>query len=237
MLRIAICDDNAEFSVQINSYLEQRTEVSCCIFDNGDDLITSHRKTPFDIIFLDVVMPMLNGIDTAKEIRQQDKNVKIIFLTSSAEFAIDAYRVKATDYLLKPVSRQKLMECVDDIIAEYRLKSETVIIKGIYAIHKISQDSIEYMESQNKHLVFHLQDGSTVETTEPMHNYSEKLTVNDGFFHCHRSYIVNMNHIQTYTANEIKMRSGNSIPISRSSHKEFQAAYFALLFGEAGETK
>ncbi len=240
MLRIAVCDDSTEFSRQaeqmIGNWQNRPDGTQCHVYTNGDDLIGAHRKTPFDIILLDVVMPMLNGIDAAREIRQHDRNVKIVFLTGSVEFALDSYSVKASNYLLKPVCVQKLYACLDELVEEMAATAVTVVVRGIYATHKLPLDSIEYVEAQNKHLVFSLQDGTTVETTESMHAFSEKLTVNDGFFRCHRSYIVNMNHIQTHTAGEIRMRSGSCIPIARNSHKDFQTAYFALVFGEDGDS-
>ncbi len=239
MLRIAVCDDSAEFSLQaermIESWPNRPAGVQCHGYANGDDLISAHRKKPFDIILLDVVMPMLNGIDAAREIRQHDRNVKIVFLTGSVEFALDSYSVKASNYLLKPVSAQKLYACLDELAEEKAANAVTVVVRGICATHKLPLNSIEYVEAQNKHLVFSLLDGSTVETTDSMQTFSERLTVNDGFFRCHRSYIVNMNHIQTHTASEIRMRSGSCIPIARNSHKEFQTAYFALVFGEDGD--
>ena len=77
-------------------------------------------------------------------------------------------------------------------------------------------------------------DGSKIETTEPLHICEEKLIPNKEFFKCHRSYIVNINHIDKYTSKEIRMHNGSFIPISRSYQKDFEFAYYATLFGEAG---
>ena len=82
-------------------------------------------QKPFDIILLDVVMPLLNGIEAANELREKDKNVKIVFLTSSPEFAVASYTVKASNYLLKPVEPAKLFACLDELIIE--IHSENII--------------------------------------------------------------------------------------------------------------
>ena len=102
-------------------------------------------------------------------------------------------------------------------------------------MQKLAMADIIYIEAQNKHIVFTMFDGTKIETTEPLHIWEEKLTLDNGFFKCHRSYIVNINHIDTYMSKEIKMHSGDIIPIARSYQKSFDSAYFAVFFGRAGE--
>ena len=97
------------------------------------------------------------------------------------------------------------------------------------------EDIIEYVEAQNKHILFSLNNGTTIESTEPLRFHENHLTMEDGFFRCHRSYIINICQIDTFTLKEVTMRSGKRSPISRSCHKEFEAAYFAITFGKAGE--
>ena len=241
MLRIAICDDDAVFvkkaSEMLNNWVEKPENAVFETFENGDELISAHKASPFDIILLDVVMPMINGIETAREIRSEDKNTKIVFLTSSPEFAVESYTVKANNYLLKPVSEKALFDCLDEFADEIIKKSRSITVKSIYTVHKILVDEIVYIEAQNKHIVFTMFDGTKIETTEPLHVFEEKLAESKEFFKCHRSYIVNINHIDTYTSKEVRMHSGYCIPVSRSYQKAFESAYFAVLFGEAGEDK
>lgn len=239
MLRIAICDDDTAFvghvAEIIDSWYGKSASTVYQTFDNGDRLVAAHNYAPFDIILLDIVMPMVNGIETAREIRQQDKNVRIVFLTSSPEFAVESYTVKANNYLLKPFARNTLYNCLDELVTEMSFNSHSITVKGLRSVQKIPVDNIEYVEAQNKHIVFVLHDGTSVTTTEPLHTHESKLTLKDGFFKCHRSYIVNINHINTYTLKEITMNSGYRIPISRSCHKEFESVYFAAIFSKAGE--
>ena len=98
MIRIAVCDDSPEFLGQaigmVEKWSEQsRTPTEIYRFDNGDGLLAKNAVTHMDIIFLDIIMPLQNGIDTAKELRQGDNAVKIIFLTSSPQFALESYEV------------------------------------------------------------------------------------------------------------------------------------------------
>ena len=240
MLRIAICDDNNQFVQQASDFVDlwpsKPDNTVCSIFNNGDDLLNAHHNLPFDIILLDIVMPLANGIEVAREIRQTDKNVKIVFLTSSPEFAVESYTVKANNYLLKPIDADSLYCCLDEFVQLLSFNMQTITVKGIHSVQKIPLKSIEYLEAQNKHILFTLIDNSVIQTTEPLHIHENKLTLADGFFKCHRSYIVNINCISTYTSKEITMQSGCRIPISRSCQKEFEAAYFAVIFGKAGES-
>ena len=121
-MKIAICDDEVAVSEVTKSLLQQwaihqSISLSVHCYENGDALILAQKSECFDLIFLDVLMPLLNGIDTAKELRRQNQNVPIIFLTSSKEFAFDSYEVKALQYLLKPVSPNQLWSIMDDFMA------------------------------------------------------------------------------------------------------------------------
>ena len=151
-MRIAICDDNPEFLTQVKLLLHNwKNQPSMLItetYEDGDSLIQAHTAAPFDIILMDIVMSLLNGIETAREIRQHDKTVKIVFLTSSPDYAIDSYTVKASNYLLKPLKIDKLYACLDELCEEILQKSHSVMIKSANAVHRVEIASIEYIEAK-----------------------------------------------------------------------------------------
>lgn len=149
MLRIAICDDEEICLNDTKNMLENwsvatssRLEIDC--FNNGDSLLRESDASRYDIIFLDIVMPLLDGMDTAKELRARDKNVKIIFLTSSPEFALQSYSVKATDYCLKPVTYEKLKEVMDYCTTFNSQDPENLTLKTMGGYLKIYLHDIEY---------------------------------------------------------------------------------------------
>ena len=237
MLRIAICDDVPEFAESVtkllNNYPEHKFDIS--VFSIGYSLVEAHSISPFDIIFLDVLMPMINGIDVATNIRKTDKLVKIVFLSSSSEFAIDSYSVKANGYLLKPVNKDKFYNLLDELCEELSTTPKNILIKCTHTVHKLPVSSIEYAEAQGKHVKISLSDGTSMLSDEPFYYFKSSLLPNDGFASCHRSYIVNITHISTYTVKEIILNSGVKIPISRSCHKEFESIYFETTFGKVDE--
>lgn len=236
-MRIALCDDRPDQLENLHSMIlawnGEYVSVSC--YDNGDALLQAHRTTPFDIIFLDILMPLLNSMETARELRQSDKTVRLVFLTASSDFAVEAFSVKASNYLLKPLDPEKLHRCLEELSEELHTFTRKICIRGIHAMHQIPVEDIEYIESQNKRILFVLSNGETILSGEPLYAYEEKLTLEDGFFKCSRSFIVNIHRIDTFTAKEIRTRSGARIPISRSCHREFEDAYFSVLFGKAGD--
>lgn len=124
-MKIAVCDDETCFIDTICALLEQwarEREIKLTLyrFTNGDDLIDAYQRVCIDLIILDVIMPLLSGIDTARELRNMHQTVSpVIFLTSSREFAVDSYEVKALNYLIKPIDRAHLFLTLDEFLRTY----------------------------------------------------------------------------------------------------------------------
>jgi DNA-binding LytR/AlgR family response regulator len=237
MIRLAVCDDEALCLDSMRRMIEQWS-ANCGIpfqlgcFDNGDALLKSIRSVKTDVVLLDIMMPLLNGMDTAHEIREFDKMAKIVFLTSSPEFALQSYSVKASGYIIKPVSFEHLSEVLDDCTAALHEEPENLLLKSACGYHKIYLHDIEYIEAQNKRVMFFLKSGQSLTITEPLYSFENRLLTKDGFFKCHRSYIISMNHVNSFNTAEIRMKSGSALPIARSSAKAFQEAYFSYMFSD-----
>ncbi len=235
MLRIAVCDDEAaglNAAIQMIEAWSAEREIAVEIFrfNNADELIAKSASVRMDVIFLDIIMPLLNGIDAGKEIRQKDKVVKIIFLTSSPEFALQSYEVKAYDYLLKPLHYDKLKETLDECSMIFRQESPNIVLKTSYGYQKIYFHDMEYAEAQNKKVIFYLRNGKSVEVCETLNSFESRLSIEDGFFKCHRSYLVYLPNVDHFNAAEIVTKSGRIIPIARGYGKAFQEAYFDAVF-------
>lgn len=234
-MKIAVCDDERQFIDAVCSLLEQWAQsrnigLTLYRFTDGDSLIAAHRNERMDLIILDVIMPLLSGIDTAKEIRHNDEAVPIIFLTSSREFAIDSYEVKAFYYLLKPIVREKFFPIMDDFLKTLSLQKNTFTAHTSTGFYKIPVDDVEYLEAQNKQVLVHMTDGETIEIREQFSTCENVFLPDNGFFRCHRSYIVNLNHVEQFTKTEIRTSQNATIPISRNSYMAFKDAYFKFMF-------
>lgn len=237
MIQIAVCDDDISCINEAVEMIETWSKdssipVEIHSFDNGDELIKKNDHIHMDIIFLDIVMPLLNGIDTAKELRQKDKTVKIIFLTSSPEYALKSYSVKAHDYLLKPITYMKIKEVLDECSSPFNQEAENIVIKTTIGYQKLYFHDIEYLEAQNRKVFFYMQNGKLVETNEPFYSFEKKFMGNVDFFKCHRSYIIYIPNVDHFDNRSITTKFGRSVPIARGFGKAFQDAYFAIVFNE-----
>ena len=234
-MRIAICDDDRvsidEAKTKIDKWLELSAIASqILLFDNGSDLIAECGRQPIDIIFLDIVMPLLNGIDTAEEIREFDDKTKIIFLTSFEEFAIASYKVEASDYLLKPLNYDELSKTLYKVTQELQKSQSSIVVHTADGFRKVYLNEIEFAEASHKGTIFSLISGATLKSVDPLYYFEQQLTVEAGFFKCHRSYIVNLLNIDTFIQREVITKTGYRVPIARTAQKDFKEAYISFYF-------
>ena len=235
MIKIALCDDETVYLESTEKLLRDwsrttSTPIELDCFDHGDALLAKHRIYRYDIIFLDIVMPLFSGMDTAKELRLLDKSAKIIFLTSSPEFALSSYSVRALDYLIKPLSYDKLQEVLEECMSLLYKEPDSLTLKTPGGYQRIFLYDIEYLEAQNKRVLFYLSNSECLEVLQPLHTFETELPDTKGFFKCHRSYLVNLKNVQHFSSVELSTKSGRQIPIARGYGKPFQDRYFALLF-------
>lgn len=195
MFEIIICDDDSACLEQTNQLVNDWIEtasvpVTAKTIDNGDMLLNYCNKYNPDVILLDIMMPLLNGMDAAREIREHNLTSKIIFLTSSPEFAIESYDVDASGYLLKPVDRDKLYKLLNKCLSELSQPADSITIHSAFGYQNIYLHNIEYLEAQNKKVIISISNGDKIEAIGTLSYYEKRLTLEKGFFKCHRSYIV-----------------------------------------------
>ena len=234
-MKIAICDDEKIFLDKTHDLIEEwasenNLHIDVFKFTNGDDLLHAHGTECMDLIILDIIMPLFNGIETAKELRNIDREVPIIFLTSSKDYAVDSYDVKAYYYLLKPIDNSKFFNILNGYLASTEKHHEIFLAKTHSGYRKINLQDICYIEAQNKVVDIILNNGTTVEVYELFSKCEEIFSGKKYFFKCHRSYIVNLSYVSQFTKTEIFTGTGTSIPISRNRYTEFKEAYFEHMF-------
>lgn len=239
-MKIAACDDNLVFLQELSGLLNQYSEEYHCnieykLFTNPLELVAQIEKgTHYDVILLDVFMPGINGIECAKDIRTYDNYVKIIFLTFSTEFAVESYAVKAYQYLLKPIQKEKLFLILKQLEKESQnMKNNLFVFKSKTGITKISLSKLEYCEVINRKIILHLTNGEECECGLRMGELEEKLKPFGMFIRPHRSFLINMDYIQSLTSNSIVMESAIKIPIPREKHAQIKQLYMDYIFRSA----
>lgn len=225
MLSIAVCDDNIReccgMAERIRKILERRN-VSCLIrqFGSGRELL--HAVEDFDIIFLDIIMCELDGMETAQMFRQRSYDKLLVFMSSSRAYVFDAYDVEAFGYLVKPVRDDKLEKVLGRALAKIESKREDfILVSRDRQKRKWFLDDIYYFEIRGREMEVHGREDSF--TYYEQMGTLEKQLVDKGFFRCHKSYLINLKHVDGYNRQEVVMDNGARIWIAKRRYEEFCA--------------
>lgn len=230
-----ICDDDNTELTRISHFLDQyRLEKKVSIiyktYQSALELLTTIKTTEYDLFLLDILMPGLDGLEAAKEIRLYNKKVKIVFLTYSPEFALESYAVKAYDYILKPTTQKKLYLLLDTLLLDEQKIQEGFTIKTQKRIIHILFSHLSHVEVFNKKLYFHMSSGEVWVINASLSEIDNKLLCRPEFIKVHRSYIVNLWQINVFTSKELITHAGITIPISRLLYAQVRDAYMELIF-------
>lgn len=240
MLNIAICDDDAAELAHVTVLLEQYQAQKHIVahidtFHNAIELMDALRTKNYQLLILDILMPGFTGIQAARELRSFDSETKIIFLTSSPEYAVESYRVNAFYYLLKPIESKELFPVLDRLMQQLSRTEATLLLTTASGLVRLPHSSIEALEVNSKHLLFYLNDGAVREIYGTLTEYEPQLLKTGGFVKVHRSYLVNMDSILHLKGNELITYSGKIIPISRLLSNQVRKEYMDYLFRKEGE--
>ncbi|MCC0645542.1 MULTISPECIES: LytR/AlgR family response regulator transcription factor [unclassified Clostridioides] len=226
MLNIVICEDDFIFRDKLKVYVEVilkdiDKQFEIITFNCGEDLIENYPEDTH-IFFLDIEMDKLSGMDIARKIREVDCNSEIIFTTAVVDYIQDGYEVRAYRYLIKPIEfnelKKHVLSCVEDLT---KRNENNLIIQNKGTVYKISIDSITYIEVRDKDITIHTIDQS-YDIKKSLSKIEKELNErNCKFYRCHKSYLVNMNHIQ-YIKQNVVLVNNAEIPVSRSKIKDFK---------------
>lgn len=237
MYFIALCDDEESELDRIEELLadyrdsnrewEYETQRFLCV----EALLLQLRQAyKPDLVLLDICMPGKSGIEAAQEIRGMGEEMPIVFLTSSREYALNAYEVDALQYLVKPLGRERFFHAMDSVMRLYQKAGQGWInMKVAGGICRVRPDDIIYCESQKNYQVLYLTEGERKirMTARSLWEILEDFTQ---FAKCGRSYILNMNHILSMDREEIVMNNGRKIYIPYNKTAEFRENYFSYYF-------
>lgn len=235
-MNIAICDDNAADGEVIYGYIKSYCEMNCFMcdiqrFESGEELLSHFVPGLFHIIFLDIYLTGISGMDTAKIIREADPNCTLIFITVSSDHALDAFSVQADSYLVKPVDEEKMTKTLALCRQEFLKYSRYIEVTANYQSQRIPLVNIQYVEVFGKVTLLHL-DTSIVKTYMPLDEIERKLG-GIPFLRCHRCYIVNMNYVDDLREQSFLMRNGDSVPIRKNGRAEVKLTMARFMTGSA----
>lgn len=217
---IAVCDDQAEELSALTALLDQwqaerHFPLRYHTFRSAAGMLDVAQRERFSLYLLDVMMPGIDGMDAAREIRTFDDAADIVFLTSSPGFAYESYGVRALEYLLKPISDSLLFPVLDKLMLREQRPQDGLTLKAGATLVRVPFSRLSYVEVNGKHLYFHLADGTVRKVAGSLKDYEPLLLVRPEFMRIHRSYIVNMLQIDELSPAGVHTFSGMNLPVSR----------------------
>lgn len=235
LLNVAICEDQAADASLLGGYIRQSgIDAQYDVFSSGEEFLEHFTAGRYDIIFMDIYMNGMRGVQAVERIRKTDRNVVIAFVTSSTEHALEGYRLGVLKYLEKPVSANKVEEAMRLAVMNQTAKETiSLLIGGKYV--EIPPEDIMYFENQNHVVIVHTTT-KTIQTSQSVRldSIAEKL-LSHPFIRSHKSYLVNLCYVSKidHTFGDFVMLNGDRACIRRTDRKKIQGAYEAYLYAAA----
>lgn len=233
MVRIALVDDDRHVVGQLTRYINEyyngdQNAYKLSVFSDGMDLITGYRPV-YDLIFMDISMEKLDGLRSAKRLRETDEKVIIVFITSLAKYAVRGYEVNALDFMIKPVVYEHFaldMKKAERILKRYSNRNIVINYEG--GIRVLNADDIYYVEVYDHWLVYHLEETS-YKVRGSMLKLREQIQ-SDAFQLCSRCYLVNLRYVTALKGNVLTV-GRYTLQVSRTRKKDFISALTDYLGG------
>ncbi|MBR5284624.1 MAG: response regulator transcription factor [Clostridia bacterium] len=242
-MKIAICDDEADCLARVSAIADQYTNqhsdqtLRFDTFSHPDDLLEAAEKIGgYDIYLLDIIMPDRSGIDLGLRLREMGGDSRIIYLTSSPEYALDAFRVKAFDYIVKPIDSPAFFKVMDEAAASIEKKKDrSLLVKTPDRSVKLPFDSILYAEKNLRAIRYTLTGGRTIESVSirlPFAQAMADLLEDPRFFLCSQSMVVNLDHITEVENSAVVFETACRAFLGEKLCRKLRDTWAEYLFGQ-----
>lgn len=234
MLKVAVCDDDPSIRGMLCKYLDRFSgtsgiETSVTLFENGEALL-QRELSDLDLLVLDIQMTGISGLDTARTIRATNQKLTIIFFTNYIQYALEGYEVQAYRFLLKPLDYEQFCAVVGKALTELQTrKRATLVIPTKAKTSHISIGSILYAETYKGHVLLYTENDA-IESFASMKETEEALK-DHPFVRCHTAFLVSLREIRSITQQDVLLRSGQAIPLSKHRRKAVKEA-LTVFWGE-----
>ena len=218
-LRIDIVDDlkldRERLSHDLAAYFASRSDIALSLreFESAEAMLGSFKPGETDVAFLDIQMGGMTGIDLAKQLRTGDQRLLVIFLTTSAEYAWDAFPVHPFDYLMKPYEQERLNEVLGEVLRALSAEEPTIEIRVPRSTHDVPLNKLCAVEACGHTVEVHLTDGQTLRSIMTFSEIEGLLADDPRFLRCNRGIIVNMDEVLRLDGDVFKMRDGTIFPL------------------------
>lgn len=233
-MKIAICEDEKIMADKIWSFFFDMKDVNAKCYPDSESLLWDYENGErYDIVFCDIVMKSMNGIELCRTIRELDENVYFCMITNYVEYAPSGYEAGVFRYLLKPVVKEDILKVLDDL-QNLVSSSPKIIIKSFHGNVIVKSESMIYIEVKDKYSFVHYWTEEnpcreeTIITASSLRHLEETLT-GKNFCRIHRKYYINLEHVVSYNSMSVRMDCGTALPISYRKAGAFKDAFEAFL--------
>ncbi len=239
MLKISICDDEAgerkKIAENLRVYAAAHSEhgIEFDVYSTADEMLKAfNRSGGADIALLDICMPGMLGTELARDILRVSENTDIVFLTTSSDYAVDAFSLHAADYICKPYTQEQFDAALERVIALHE-KRTWILLRYEGELHRIALEDILYIETRDKRRVFSLASGKKLSVWSLPPEFRESIMGKKGMTMCGSSYIVNLKHVRCFSGTDLLMDDETLVPVPRRCRSELKQAYFDFYLNEA----
>lgn len=199
-------------------------------FHSGRELLSDYIPGQYDIVFMDIFLKNENGVDCALKLRQLDKNINLIFLTTSSEFGVKSYDVRAADYIVKPATLEKLSRALHYCKITEAQSDASITVTAKNQRLDISLNRILYADYQNRSSCIHLKD-CLVPVSGSFSELSKQLTAYPQFMSCFKGIVINLKEVRELGGDYLLLKNGEELPVSRRLQKQVQQQRLSLSAG------
>lgn len=232
-INIAVCDDERKICSHLESILsnilsDKFLEYSIDTFYSGEDLCKEMESRNYDLVFLDIELPEMNGVETGKYIREikNDNITQIVYISSKKEYAMDLFKVRPIDFLIKPLDEEQIGNIIDVYMKLNGGKDELFRYRTGYSLHKVEMFKIMYFVRDNRKVTMFTVDGEEI-FYESLESVFERVKMY-GFLFIHKSFIVNYRFIKMIRYDHVVMTNNEIFTISQSRRKTIRDIYHCL---------
>ena len=224
-MRIAICEDNAADAAEIRAYIERHFarhnfsgEIE--LYDSGEALLAAFTPGAFDVVFLDIYLDGINGVEVAQQIRADDPDCALVFITIDPGYMPAGFALRAASYVVKPITPEQMDTALLQCRSVFQKNARYLEVKTGGQSHRIPLTKVLYVETQSKATTVVTAEGA-FKTYTPIETVARQLG-GSPFLRCHRSFIVNLNQVTDLQENDFLMKNGAKVPVRKNGLKEIR---------------